>query len=644
MIDERGAPFTIKDSTFIKSFVDCLSSHFARSLLWSFARSIPEPPDYDMSHEITVETFMKEFQASQRCFSQQAIFDYSIFRTGLSISARVANRHLRVLGQTVVRRLHTRIARMKPIYAQVQRVKNVSRETEFLYRAKYPTHIGDVRTLDLERHYMNTGEKIGGICEMRKAWKLADLKPRLYYCTGGHQYFFSRYMKLFAIEMMNSIPPTHVERRKEMTYQLHPDHNTDYVVAWDFSNFTTSLSDLKHFLHAISESLRSLDEDLRVTVVDSYLGFINVHPSDLLDDYNKHCNDHAPFSISRILSVLKDNEVNIDDEEYHQQNSGMLGVHGNIGFSTSNHGFVTCMECGKDRCVCVGDDALGITEYPEDLVNHMQRLGNIVPEKFSIIDPGSDHVIKFLKRALYRSEDNTLDFDFLYNLPNPMYIDERYGNRTFQKPDEEGRAYRIATSLGKLLWDINQSRMDRQMDDQDYLLLRTYLNPIYMAFQFPMHGSLPGYFYPKFNKRINYAIPPLIDIREGPEYFDPRRSDWLEFLFDNIFQDIYRVPIFCVLFDFERPNRGDIVYWPKTRFLIFLEDMEIAKATSLYEDVRFLSKFNQRCLRMHFGKFKTVGVVELMQVEVLCDIPDRFDAIFKVPSGTGSNVMLKDYV
>lgn len=642
MLDEEGCPWTITNTTFIKSLNDCLSSHLARSLIWSFARSIPEPPDYDISYDITLDTFMKEFQASQRIFSNKAIFDYRCFNTSLSLTARVANRYHRVVGQTVVKRLSMRIRRMKPIYAQVQRVKNVSRETDFLYRQQYPTHIGDVRTLDLERHYMRTGQKIGGICEMRKAWKVADLKPRLYYCTGGHQYFHSRYMKLFAVEMMNSIPPTHVERRKELTYQLHPDDGTDYVVAWDFSNFTSSLSDLKYFLHAISENLRKI-EDLSVCIVDSFLGIIHVHPSDLLDDYNANCNDNAPFSLSRILHLFGD-DIELDDEDYRQQNSGMLGVHGNIGFSTALHGFVTCLECGQDRCVCVGDDALGITESPDDLVNHMSRLGTIAPEKFSILDPGSDSAIKFLKRALYRAGDNTLDFDYLFNLPNPMFIDERYGTRTFQKPDEEGRCFRVATSIGKVLWDFHQTRVDRQIGDDDLYLLRTYLNSIYVIFQFPWHGCLPGYFYPKFKRRINFAIPPMIHVNERGINFDPRRQDWLEFLFDNIYQDIYRVPIYCVDHEFERPLVGDVVYWPVSRKVIFLEDMEFIKVTNLFEDVRFLSRINQRFLRMHFGKYKTVGVVKLARIEVLCDIPDRFDGFFKVPSTSGCNVMLADYV
>jgi len=45
----------------------------------------------------------------------------------------------------------------------------------------------EVTSRDLERWYYETGYQVGGITEMRWAWKFNDLKPRAYYCMGGQK-------------------------------------------------------------------------------------------------------------------------------------------------------------------------------------------------------------------------------------------------------------------------------------------------------------------------------------------------------------------------------------------------------------------------------------------------------------------------
>jgi len=474
---------------------------------------------------------------------------------------------------------------------------------------------------------------------MRSAWKFADLKPRIYYCVGGEMYFLSRYVRQIAIYLMNGIPSTRINRRKDMTTQLFPSMRHDTVVAWDFSNFTTKLSELKYFLHDVFESLRIKYPDLRITIVDSHLGPILVHPSDLLEEYNQGCNVLASFSIARMIDQIAD--LDLSDEEYHQQNSGMLGVHGNIGFSTANHGFVTCLECGIDRCVCVGDDALGVVREPEQLIDHMQTLGDIAPEKFNIMVPGDEGPIRFLKRGLYRYEDY-FQFDYLLNLPHPIYIDGRVGYRTIEVPDFEGCRYRVVTTIGALLWNIYDRHVNTQdvMEDDEIKLLRIYLNSLYIAFKLPRSGFLPGANID--GKRLHYACPPIVSLLE--HRFDPRKCDWLEYLFDNHLQDLYLINMYTEKSGIRRLFAGETVYCGQNRLLTLLEDLEMVKTRPLSEMVTNLTSVNKRTIRITLGRVHSPNRVTLLEVFVIVDIPAVFDSLFIGPYEERSNVALANYM
>jgi len=291
------------------AYYQCLEeiamSRMCRSILWIIARTCPEPED-DQSRSVIQETFFKEFDATQIPFSRIPLFDYSIMHplvTGVQADwAKLAKR--------VARTFAWRLNGINLLYPQVQRTKNVSQETAQNYIQYRPgATISSVTTCMLERLYAETGFECPGSCEMRQAWRFNDLKPRVYYCTGGTQYFRSRYMKRLAVELMESIGATARRRRTDLCSHLPQDFFSDTVVAWDFANFTSNLSDLKYFIASLCRALEDLPvHDIRV--VDSREGLKHVAVHELLDEYNRVANEGAEFSIHRLI-----NSLNIDLEE-----------------------------------------------------------------------------------------------------------------------------------------------------------------------------------------------------------------------------------------------------------------------------------------------------------------------------------------
>jgi len=214
------------------------------------------------------EGFIKEFSAGQQRRDEEYRISYQVldqdnfapaaysiyYPIAPSWTGRVKN---------LVQTFSSRLQRMGIVYPQVQRRKNMSRDTcRSLALAGYSREgcrWEDFTTLDLEKHKLNTGEMVQGDCEMRMAWKFNELKPRFYYCTGGTMYWESRFMKPLAVELMESVPSTRLQRRQhpeDIGYALEDE---DYLTLWDMSAFTSSLSELKYFLYYL---VKNMEEDL----------------------------------------------------------------------------------------------------------------------------------------------------------------------------------------------------------------------------------------------------------------------------------------------------------------------------------------------------------------------------------------------
>lgn len=588
-----------------------------RSIIWMFCRTVPELSHENQAESIRQATFLKEFRAAQIRFpTYYGIFDYSAFYLPRSAYDVVPwdYRFIRhTLGSFVnqLNRMKNRV-----IFPQVQRKKNTSRSTTNLFNCYESKPY--VRTVDLEEFYHRHGIQIGGECEMREAWKFNDLKPRFYYCQGGRDYFASRFVKKIAVALMESIPATQQLRRSnpERYLALEPD---DYVTTWDFEAFTSNLGILKFFLSAIANGLRN-EALYPLRCFDSFRGVVELYAFDILDDYNNTVNISSPFSLERIIWKHSFSE-GMEDHLYHQVNNGMLGVAGNIGFSTANHGFEVCRICHEDKCVCVGDDALAISsDHPNQIIiPTMSRLGSIHPEKFEILEPEQDGPLKFTKRAFWRDIGH-LFCEILYNLPIAPYVDQQYGERTVPVDiDDYFRAKRVATSTGSLLSQIHLYRYE--VPDEDMKILATFLDCTYSMMQLPRRGFLPGaYFNTSDGVKMSFFCLPAIELSK----YDPRQVDWLEYLFESTNQEFFAIPYVSDYFRVPKPSCGDEICMPRSAALRILEDFGYVSTTACTEIVRELSESNRRRVKQMLNR-KLLGMKKLLRVHVKKDIPTMFD-------------------
>jgi hypothetical protein len=599
------------------------SSVAARSLLWMFLRTVVEPNNHNEFQETVDSTFISEFSASQICFSRVQIFDYEDL-AGHSDIERPLAPPWAAFARQVARNFAYKIRRFHDLYPAVQRSKCTSRESGQLYQRVYPeAEITKVTTRDLEVHYGHTGHEIHGGCELRMAWKFNDLKPRFYYAQGGFAYFKSRYMKPFAVALMESIRSTREHLRRDPANLLSV-HYLDFFTLWDFKAFTTNLSELKFFLYHLIQGVYETGVS-NIFVIDYHQGKIELDPIEMLNEYNEHANVQDLFSICRVIDRVA---FNLDDTiNFYQQNSGMLGVAGNIGFSTACHGYHVCRICKEGSCVCVGDDACGATEDdPElELIPEMLKLGVIERSKFFKFYPEDSGPGRFLKRGLWR--EGSLFMNFLLNIPLSIYADANIGQRTCPpKFGLDDRRFKIASQTGSLWWKLNTLSYEYQFTEDDLFLLRSYLKIIYSALHLPVSGSVPGFRLFDENKRpysSTYFIPPITDL------FDPRVDDWADYLLTR-FVGYITIPVITEEFTPTLPLQGDVCYMPYTRGIRVLEDLGILKTSEMrnrlfvHSDVSRLSVIQY--LRGNYGYRKLVEVI------VTHTIPDHWTFMFQVPT------------
>jgi len=612
---------------FLSALQDNLYHPLFRSTIWIFARTIPEPPDHDEYLTVVESTFFKEFRAATTIFSDYQLFQYGDFLLDTPIERPTAPPFAKSV-RRIIDSFSVRMRRLGVLYPNVQRTKNVSMETGVAYGVYRQSDPQKVTTKDLEVLYGESGIQIGGCCELREAWKFNDLKPRLYYCQGGRDYFKSRYTKPIALLLLECIQTTKYNRRIDPTTELGADL-AEWITTWDLASFTTNLSELKFFLYWFARGL----EDRccgQIELFDYHLGQVFVDIWDLIDEYNEVVNCHSPFSIWKIIdrfAFAADFEV----EDYVQSNSGSLGVAGNIGFSMANHGTVIEMSFGPDSSVCVGDDAFTIhQEAPEQvIIPTISYLGDIQYEKFESLEPEDFGPFRFLKRAIYREPSGRLYIDFLLNLPIPNYVDEQLGHRT---PPIDfspfARMKKFAIQTGQLLWSLCDLPLE-QTERIPLDFLGWYLKHGYRRLGLPQNGALPGFQLRipgrKDSERVMFAIPSLLF-----HEYDPRAVDWLEFQFTKI-QAAYMIPVKTPRgWKPKIPDPGDIIYTPQMKLWSALEDMGYVTTKKVYEMVFVLDQDNKR--KISLGLKRVISdLVSLVEVSCVRYIDIKFEPFFCDP-------------
>jgi len=602
---------------------------FSRSLLWMIAKTTTGSMDEKEQASIVMrETFIKEFSASQINWSHSALSDHRY----IWMNPSRGEPHWAPMIRRFAGRFLLKVKQFPLLYPKVQRSKNTSKDTARNYCQLYPDkNLAEVRTVDLEVHYFKTGQQIKGDSEMRQAWKFNDLKPRFYYCMGGSDYWASRYMKPFAVALMDASPGTTTSRRVDPSTSLFSPLD-EFLTTWDYSAFTSTLSELKFFLYHVAELLR-IDE----TVVEclSYRnGPVFVYAHELLHAYNDKINTQSAFSIHRLARYIDDITAD-EDERFYHQNSGPLGVPGNIGFSTALHGWETCKVCGEKKCVCVGDDALGSTadDPNHTLIPHIRKYGDINARKWKILHPYDTGPIPFLKRGLTRDQV-ILVFDLLLDLPISPYIDGLTGLRTVL-PDSMkpyNRLRKIAGQTGALLWRIREINIKLGFNPVEMDLLYTFLDAAYARLKLPRRGFLPGFNY-RFPSHIwgqtdrcelLFALPSL-----DFALYNPAVNDWLEFLFETCLQQSFLIPIYILKQRYPLPDQGDKLLVAEDKLWKMLEDIGTITCRPFYVREGHLNAENKRLLSKMFVPHQADSAYgPAMEIEVVDDVPTQFHSLF----------------
>lgn len=607
----------ISKKDFLMNVEHVIAHPIQRSILWMVARTCLEPGECDEFDQVCWDGFYKEFLATKTFHYHNQQVSYSNFHRAPNPKDPFSCKAY-ALGMAFAER----VKKFSILFPVVNRSKNVSDSTLFQYNLYDDKDY--VRTVDLEVLYHETGIQVQGACEMRMAWKFNDLKPRFYYCNGGSPYWASRYVRYLAIGLMEAIPSTFTKLRTNPSLHLSCDPNTDFITTWDFTSFTSSLAELKHFLWSISRILER--EKVTLDLFDYRHGLVQCMAHDLLDQYNETVNMGDEYSIHRLLA-----RFNLcfgeDGADHIQMNSGMLGVAGNIGFSTALHGYVTYRESGEFRGVCVGDDALAITQNrPEEfLIPALVPLGIIHPEKFGVLQPGQEEgFIKFLKRRFERVGSSFV-MSVLFNFPPLPYIDAVTGHRTIpMKFEFLDRVSKISTQIGALYWEIFALGPLIVSEDEEKVLF-DFINAVYHYMDLPRRGALSGAHILVGNKpyHIHFTIPPSFG-------FSPARTDWLEYVFQNSSEMFFELPMTAYKNrNMESLIEGHEYALPESQFLSALEDIGVVKLSPLYEMVYLADQENRRKVRNLYKRLDP-QLVYLRKVEVLKEVPRVFDFMFAV--------------
>lgn len=603
-------------------------STMMRSLTWMFARTVPEPKDRDESEEIYKLGFYKEFDASQNPDVYGPAFNWSDFGFGSHVPENIDypwHAKLRRIAGAFHSYCLRRLRGM--LFPHVNRVKNVSRETAqnaIIFRGDWEP--GEVTTQKLELLYADTGFKAPGPCEMRTAWKFNDLKPRYYYAQGGSSYFASRYCKPLAVALMESVPCTGRRLRTSPDVFLSSDED-DYVCTWDFTSFTTNLSELKFFLYHLTNALEDL-KPVEFMAFDYHSGQETLNLVDMLRDYNQEVNCLAEFTVYRVLDRFAYEHDTPRATQVFQQQNGMLGVAGNIGFSTACHGSV--MEKAQGSGVCVGDDGLKITKIPPmvELIPIITTLGEIELSKFGIIAPQTmEQALRFVKRRLSRDAYGQITIDKLFNFPISAYIDEVYGHRTVPPGlTDLDRYIKIGTQTGKLLWDVNA--LSPLVSDEDYELLIRTINIAYQYMGIPRTGiysggtiTLNSHKYPFY-----HFIPSLVD-SFGMD-LDFRSEDWLDEMLRHWPSHGIRAQVYAPTFIPPLPSVDETIFVTRNRCWKALEDLGLVTLKPVYETFHHPNEDHRRTIMKNLGRLVSREEAGLYEMHVLQEIPSKFEFVF----------------
>nr|QUD20357.1 hypothetical protein [Armillaria borealis ambi-like virus 1] len=575
--------------------------------------------------------FEKEFRASQEYHLEPQLNYSGIFGTrDSSLSTPLSTSHLpHSYFNQWFRRMFQRLRQKyndkeKVLFPKYQKKKNVSRDTEDRFWSTFETSLPfpGRSSFDLEKHYEIHGEQLAGVCEMRSAFRFTDLKPRLYYCCGGDGYWASRFIRDLVTDLCNMLPACHMRGRTNVdSLNAHVTHGSR-VTIYDYSSFTTNLSELKNFLYHLGESMKGI----RVNTVDAREGLVTRDAGELILEYNESVNIHAQFDIAR----LRDS-----DSFCYQMNSGMLGVQGNIGFSTLLHAINLCAALDDvDTCKVMGDDAIAVHDDDTRPLSYIQEvvnlLGEVASEKFNSWSYDEEcqkemaDYWHYCKRPITVTAEG-IEIGILYDFPNVAYafnLEDKYHKPLGSERDRAvAFAMQVSSFMRKLTFDIDKLSAF-EMD-----AMFAILGKCYRALRMPTSGCLPGrqFIFDGIEEKLMLAIPPI--------HFDAVEQGWESYLWDTA-----PVPGFI------SPAVNEVSIWPTEylhvgqefvatdhRLTRFMEDFGYIKSTKIqkwYDRESFADK--------HSWLGLMAGHRQVSEFVFVVEAPDWYNEILHIISFEGT--------
>lgn len=384
-----------------------------------------------------------------------------------------------------------------------------------------------------ERMYVEGSRRIHGLNEMRVSFKYTDLKPRVYYCVGSDQYESSKYMRAIAVELCDLLPSTNRNLRYH-TNRLasYLEEGTTFMI-YDYSSFTSRLTEMKHFIDALADHLR----ETKVHVLDLSEGLTIQNLGEMIKSFNEDCNYPTLFDVSRITKDDPGTSIIMTST------NGMLGVQGNIGFSTLLHGIVIIVALGmSDLGNIVGDDAAIVfwTRMRRMIENVIGLLGicelskaqswviDIAREQYGEVS-SSWH---FLKRPINVNVEYGLDLGILPAFPLLVYAFGPTSNLRTDLGSSKDRLYSFISNLSAFFWQIHS--ISDQISENDVEFILTILRPAYRSLGLSFQGRLTGWYSNLIGEDIMLAVPAL--------NVGSITSPWDEYLWDTTLDDQISLP------------------------------------------------------------------------------------------------------
>lgn len=426
-------------------------------------------------------------------------------------------------------------------------------------------------------------------------------------------YYSSRYIQPVMNTLVDSFPSTDTYGRfsTERFSQLSTD---ELVILYDYTSFTSSMSEQKHFLAELANSMRGVT----VTLLDTLQGPTPRDLGELLEEYNSSCNYEGEFSMQDRLGV---------EGIFRHICASFLGIYGNISSCTALHGIsLVSLLTNLDGASVIGDDAMArfmksnmdLEEFHQGVV----KLGSVHREKYKEFEdemieeegtqPRSWHYakrpIKRLAGKMYQGR--LIDWPLLpYMITSEQHATSYH---TVKNVSRQKNLKVFCMQAGRLLDHLRGEDLDPETEE----LVRVYLEVGYCVWGLEFSGSVGHY----VSKHKCHALAyPCID---GTMSFS---EDWLDFIAHKCFGDTVDLP---VLFDPSevRPAFGSEVWETGITPLLSLGiKMGWISAEPIFERV-ILSESSVDRFVDHV-RFRPPGVYRLA---VLNDVPSWYALMYSL--------------